>query len=128
MIEQKLHATMSGECDPDSSWYATSYNGYPFSSRIYKCVPFFHLVDEEASAKLHANQEQERKKEEARLQRDKDLVWALRTKILTTGEMQEVQERGVSLLHYQDNKEQGFNELLLQQLRIRLMIEKGCKQ
>jgi hypothetical protein len=63
---------------------------------------------------------------EVERQRHKDeLVFALRSRVLTDQEMAEVKVQGVNLLirpntpYYQEEKDREFNELLLQQARLR---------
>lgn len=70
-----------------------------------------------------------------KLQARKDeLYWALRTRVLTSGEMEEVRQHDYSLLtkqwqsYSQSEVQKTFNDALLQQFMIRLAAEKATAQ
>lgn len=102
---------------------AFSVNGYPQKKVNGEWVP-----DEEAR--------RSQLDREAREQKHKDeLVFACRSRLLTADEMAEVESEGIHLfLRYssgmsqqykEEELERRLNDLLLQQFRLRLVIERG---
>ncbi len=104
------------ECVP--SMYGGSSDGY----RQYKCSAGGRVVVDEEAMKAVAQYEQHRR----------DLVWALRSRVLTDGEMKEVEQAGSQLLtqqmvsYRQEEVDRQFNDLILQQFRLRIAANKAA--
>lgn len=69
-----------------------------------------------------------------RVQRQRELIWALRTRILTSEEMDEVKDFGPYILvenqssYRQEDIERRFNDLMLLQFKMRLVKDASVRR
>lgn len=116
----KVKPPSSAECN----WNSPHDHGG--QSGIYVCKDGKFVFDQQAT------DEQNRLLAEIYHHRA-ELIWAMRTRILTAAEMSEVQGYGSSLLthegqaYYQADVDREFNQLLLNQFQMRLVAEKVAK-
>jgi hypothetical protein len=114
---KKVPATAKKECDPKNS--GRYGDGYGF----YKCSAEGKWVIDKEEMEFWAKYEG----------RKHELVWALRSRVLTVKEMEEVQQYGTSLLthnmqsYFQADVEKSFDELLAQQFRLQVIAKSHLK-
>lgn len=113
----KIYGPKAPECRPD---YGVISTAGIFGNVVYSCKAGKWVLDEEAT----------KKSEEAATRREQereDLIWALRTRVLTPAELQRVRDWGWSILirpmqgYYETEVQKQFNDLLLQQERLRAL-------
>lgn len=124
--------TKKRECTPPKPGESSIFSSMSSSDgSIWKCSAEGKWVEDKDGEKEAREYEAKAEKERS------DLYWALRTRVLTTKEMDEVQKRGSSLVSPMcwswcgaDNRveeEKIFNDALLQQFRLRIAAEKAEK-
>lgn len=107
------------ECDPAAVVFIDNGSGV---SAPFKCsAEGKYVFDKAAYARQKADDYRHRH----------DLYWALRTRLLSVDEMKEVEQLGIALIieemqpYRESEKQAELNAALLQQFKIRLMVEES---